>query len=108
MGPLEGIPVYGGLDLSAVSDLTALVLEASPSYRDERYPEAIDRSKAYEACAPTDPRGLLIRARAHASLGERSLADYLHENGVLGLHGLDTRSLVRRIRSEGAMRAGVS
>ena len=40
--------------------------------------------------------------------GERSLADYLHENGVLGLHGLDTRSLVRRIRSEGAMRAGVS
>ena len=26
VGPLEGIPVYGGLDLSAVSDLTALVL----------------------------------------------------------------------------------
>ena len=40
--------------------------------------------------------------------GERSLADYLRENGVLGLHGLDTRSLVRRIRSEGAMRAGIS
>ena len=40
--------------------------------------------------------------------GERSLADYLAESGVLGLHGLDTRSLVRRIRSEGAMRAGIS
>jgi phage terminase large subunit-like protein len=26
VGSLEGIPVYGGLDLSAVSDLTALVL----------------------------------------------------------------------------------
>ena len=40
--------------------------------------------------------------------GERSLAEYLDENGILGLHGLDTRSLVRRIRSLGAMRAGVS
>jgi carbamoyl-phosphate synthase small subunit len=40
--------------------------------------------------------------------GEESLADYLAANGVTGLHGLDTRALVRRIRSEGAMRAGVS
>jgi carbamoyl-phosphate synthase small subunit len=40
--------------------------------------------------------------------GERSLTDYLEESGVTGLHGLDTRALVRRIRSEGAMRAGLS
>jgi carbamoyl-phosphate synthase small subunit len=40
--------------------------------------------------------------------GQRSLAEYLDESGVTGLHGLDTRALVRRIRSEGAMRAGVS
>jgi len=40
--------------------------------------------------------------------GEESLADYLNREGVVGLHGLDTRALVRRIRSEGAMRAGVS
>ena len=40
--------------------------------------------------------------------GERSLADYLAESGVIGLHGLDTRSLVRRIRTQGAMRAGIS
>ena len=40
--------------------------------------------------------------------GERSLADYLTEAGVMGLHGLDTRALVRRIRTEGAMRAGIS
>ncbi len=46
--------------------------------------------------------------RWSGSDGEMSLADYLAANGVLGLHGLDTRSLVRRIRSEGAMRAGVS
>ncbi len=40
--------------------------------------------------------------------GEESLADYLAREGVVGLHGLDTRALVRRIRSEGAMRAGIS
>ncbi len=40
--------------------------------------------------------------------GEMSLAEYLDAQGVTGLHGLDTRALVRRIRSEGAMRAGVS
>ena len=40
--------------------------------------------------------------------GEESLADYLADAGVTGLHGLDTRALVRRIRSEGAMRAGLS
>jgi carbamoyl-phosphate synthase small subunit len=40
--------------------------------------------------------------------GEESLADYLDRNGVTGLHGLDTRALVRRIRTEGAMRAGIS
>ncbi len=40
--------------------------------------------------------------------GEESLAEYLDRSGVLGLHGLDTRALVRRIRTEGAMRAGVS
>ncbi len=40
--------------------------------------------------------------------GERSLAQYLEAAGVIGLHGLDTRALVRRIRSEGAMRAGLS
>jgi carbamoyl-phosphate synthase small subunit len=40
--------------------------------------------------------------------GEESLADYLSRAGVTGLHGLDTRSLVRRIRTKGAMRAGLS
>lgn len=32
-----------------------------------------------------------------------SLDDYLRENGVIGIEGIDTRSLVRRIRKEGAM-----
>jgi carbamoyl-phosphate synthase small subunit len=40
--------------------------------------------------------------------GEESLAEYLGRSGVIGLHGLDTRALVRRIRTAGAMRAGLS
>jgi carbamoyl-phosphate synthase small subunit len=55
--------------------------------------------------------GFLARdfpARWSGSGGEESLASYLERSGVIGLHGLDTRALVRRIRSEGAMRAGLS
>jgi carbamoyl-phosphate synthase small subunit len=47
-------------------------------------------------------------ARWSGTGGEISLGDYLESSGVAGLHGLDTRALVRRIRSEGAMRAGIS
>jgi carbamoyl-phosphate synthase small subunit len=39
---------------------------------------------------------------------ERSLADYLADQGVLGLEALDTRALTRHIRNRGAMRAVVS
>ena len=46
--------------------------------------------------------------RWSGTAGEESLADYLDRSGVTGLHGLDTRALVRRLRSEGAMRAGLS
>ena len=40
--------------------------------------------------------------------GETSLASYLEESGIVGLHGIDTRALVRHIRTQGAMRAGIS
>ena len=40
--------------------------------------------------------------------GQESLGEYLGRSGVVGLHGLDTRSLVRRLRTQGAMRAGLS
>ncbi|HTO76168.1 MAG TPA: glutamine-hydrolyzing carbamoyl-phosphate synthase small subunit [Thermoanaerobaculia bacterium] len=55
--------------------------------------------------------GFLARdfpTRWSGSGGEQSLAEYLEKAGVLGLHGLDTRALVRRIRTEGAMRSGLS
>jgi len=46
--------------------------------------------------------------RWSGSGGEESLAAYLERSGVVGLHGIDTRSLVRHIRTQGAMRAGLS
>ena len=39
---------------------------------------------------------------------ERSLSDYLGARGVVGISGLQTRALVRHIRSRGAMRAALS
>jgi carbamoyl-phosphate synthase small subunit len=39
---------------------------------------------------------------------QRSLADYLRENRVPGIEGLDTRALTKHIRQAGAMRAALS
>ncbi len=38
----------------------------------------------------------------------QSLNDYLRERGVVGISGIDTRALVRHIRSQGAMRGALS
>ncbi len=39
---------------------------------------------------------------------ERSLATLLEESGVLGVEGIDTRALTRRLRDKGAMRGVIS
>ncbi len=39
---------------------------------------------------------------------DRSLADFLNEYGVLGVEGIDTRRLTRRLRIEGAMKGVLS
>jgi len=39
---------------------------------------------------------------------EKSLKDFLEENGKIGLEGIDTRALTRRIRTRGAMRGVIS
>jgi len=39
---------------------------------------------------------------------KESLGDYLKRNGVVGLEGIDTRKLVRHIRTKGAMRGIIS
>jgi carbamoyl-phosphate synthase small subunit len=38
----------------------------------------------------------------------RSLGESLHEHGVVGISGIDTRALTRHLRERGAMRVGIS
>ncbi len=38
---------------------------------------------------------------------EQSLEDHLKEQGIVGIEGIDTRALTRRLRSSGSMRAGI-
>jgi carbamoyl-phosphate synthase small subunit len=49
-----------------------------------------------------DPSRVVSNFRA-----TRSLDDELAENGIVGLSGIDTRAVTRRLREAGAMRAGV-
>ncbi|MEO6532168.1 MAG: glutamine-hydrolyzing carbamoyl-phosphate synthase small subunit [Pseudolysinimonas sp.] len=49
-----------------------------------------------------DPSRVVSNYRA-----TRSLDDDLIENGIVGLSGIDTRAVTRRLRDAGAMRAGV-
>jgi carbamoyl-phosphate synthase small subunit len=56
-------------------------------------------------------RGFIVReisSRVSNYRAERSLDGYLAENGVIGLAGIDTRALVRRIRLQGAMKGIIS
>ncbi len=51
-------------------------------------------------------RGFVVRELCRNPSNQRldwSLDDYLKDNGVIGIEGLDTRALVRRIRIQGAM-----
>ncbi|EMI53607.1 glutamine-hydrolyzing carbamoyl-phosphate synthase small subunit [Rhodopirellula sallentina] len=59
----------------------------------------------------TSLAGFVIRneSRIHSNYrSEGALAEYLAKNNVMGLMGIDTRALVRRIRSEGAMQGVLS
>jgi carbamoyl-phosphate synthase small subunit len=49
-----------------------------------------------------DPSRVVSNYRAR-----RSLDDELVENGIVGISGIDTRAVTRRLRDAGAMRAGV-
>jgi carbamoyl-phosphate synthase small subunit len=51
-------------------------------------------------------RGFIVRELCRFPSNHRldwSLEDYLEQNGVIGIEGIDTRALVRRIRIHGAM-----
>lgn len=56
-------------------------------------------------------RGFVIRELCHEPSNYRSrmsLDEYLKQNNIIGLEGIDTRALVRRIRSQGAMTGVIS
>ncbi|MDO8629141.1 MAG: glutamine-hydrolyzing carbamoyl-phosphate synthase small subunit [Phycisphaerales bacterium] len=51
--------------------------------------------------------GFVVRelARRHSNhRASMSLADYLSEHGIIGIEGIDTRALTRKLRTDGAMR----
>ena len=51
--------------------------------------------------------GFVVRELARRYSNHRasmSLADYLSEHGIIGIEGIDTRALTRKLRTEGAMR----
>ena len=55
--------------------------------------------------------GFIVRenARRHSNFRSGgSLSEYLEKHNIVGLEGIDTRSLVRRIRSKGAMKGVLS
>ncbi|MHC5110018.1 MAG: glutamine-hydrolyzing carbamoyl-phosphate synthase small subunit [Planctomycetota bacterium] len=64
-----------------------------------------------EESAQPHASGLVIRELSPSHNNYRStghLSDYLARHGVVGIQGVDTRGLTRRIRLEGAMRGALS
>jgi len=56
-------------------------------------------------------RGFVVRENCtvHSRMyGDRSLDDFLRENGIPGISGLDTRSLIIGIREHGTLRGAIS
>jgi len=63
-----------------------------------------------ESCRPFI-EGLIVKECSHVESNWRSnksLRQYLKENNVLGVEGVDTRAITRHIRSRGAMKAIIS
>lgn len=56
-------------------------------------------------------RGVICREVSPVASNWRqrhALADWLHHHGLVGIRGLDTRALVRRLREQGAMNGAIS
>jgi carbamoyl-phosphate synthase small subunit len=125
---LEDGSIYSGFSLGAAGETTGEVcfntsmtgyqeILTDPSYRGQivamTYPEIGNYGVNAEDMESERPHlaGFIVRAesrivsnyRADASLGE-----FLTRHGVVGISGIDTRALVRRIRSQGAMRGIIS
>jgi carbamoyl-phosphate synthase small subunit len=88
-----------------------------PSYRGQivtmTYPEIGNYGVNSEDVESAKPHlaGFIVRELSRRSSNFRAdgnLNDYLQKAGIVGLAGIDTRALVRRIRSRGAMKGVLS
>lgn len=88
-----------------------------PSYRGQivtmTYPEIGNYGVNAEDVESGKPylAGFIVRENSRIASNFRSngeLGDYLAQHGILGLAGIDTRALVRRIRIHGAMKGVMS
>lgn len=88
-----------------------------PSYRGQivvmTYPEIGNYGVNDEDTESRRPHlaGFIVRENSRVASNFRakgSLEDYLKKHGIVGMEGIDTRRLVRRIRSQGAMKGVLS
>jgi carbamoyl-phosphate synthase small subunit len=88
-----------------------------PSYRGQMitftYPELGNTgiNPEDEESARPQVKGCIARnisARPSNWRSTQSLQDYLKQHGVLGIYGIDTRALTRKIRSTGSMNGAIS
>ncbi|PSP15963.1 MAG: carbamoyl phosphate synthase small subunit [Cyanobacteria bacterium QS_8_64_29] len=88
-----------------------------PSYRGQivtfTYPELGNTGVTPEDDESAGPqaRGAIARNVCYAPSSWRArdtLPNYLQQHGIPGIYGVDTRAIVRRIRSLGAMNGGIS
>lgn len=88
-----------------------------PSYRGQivtmTYPQIGNYGVNQEDVESTKPHlaGFIVRENSRVASNFRSqekLEDYLKRHNIVGLAGIDTRALVRRIRTQGAMKGVIS
>jgi carbamoyl-phosphate synthase small subunit len=125
---LEDGTVYTGVSFGATGEIDGEVcfntsmsgyqeIVTDPSYRGQivamTYPEIGNYGVNAEDVESGKPHlaGFIVRELSRTTSNFRSTGDlsaYLAAGNVLGLAGIDTRSLVRRLRSRGAMNGVIS
>src|SRR4026207_2342436 len=125
---LEDGAVYAGFSFGATGEVDGEVvfntsmtgyqeILTDPSYRGQivtmTYPEIGNYGVNEEDVESLKPHlaGFIVRENSRIVSNFRAqgtLQDYLAKHGILGMAGIDTRSLVRRIRTKGAMKGVLS
>lgn len=125
---LEDGTIYTGTAIGAIGEVDGEVcfntsmtgyqeILTDPSYRGQivamTYPEIGNYGVNADDLESARPHlaGFIVRQRSRVASNFRSsssLEDYLVQHGVVGIAGIDTRALVRRLRNIGAMKGLVS